>query len=97
MVVADPSASFFGGGGWAIAAFGIATVLLMAWVYARSTVRFILHASAIGLLTAGGLVAWSIDRPDVQLFVAIGGCTLVVVPNIVDELRHRSDDGELAG
>jgi hypothetical protein len=97
MVVANPSASFFGGGGWAIAAFGIATVLLMVWVYAGSTVRFILHASAIGLLTAGGLVAWSIDRPDVQLFVAIGGCILIVVPNIVDELRHRSDDGEIAG
>jgi hypothetical protein len=33
----------------------------------------------------------------VQLFVAIGGCILIVVPNIVDELRHRSDDGEIAG
>jgi hypothetical protein len=34
-------------------------------------------------------VAGHADRSDVQLFVALAAGVLVVVPNIIDELRHR--------
>lgn len=96
IIVANPSGSFFVGGAWAIAVFGVATAALVTRAYADAGVaRWILHASTIGLVTAGGLVAWWIDRADVQLFVAVGGCILVVVPNIVDELRFRSRTAEL--
>ena len=70
MIVANPSGSFFDGGAWAIVTFGLATVLLIIWTYAGTRARWIWHVSALMVVIAGGVIAWGIDRPDVQLFVA---------------------------
>jgi hypothetical protein len=90
MIVADPSGSIFYGGAWAIVVFGLASVGFAIWTYSASTLRWVLHAGTILAVTASGFVSWCFDRSDLQLFVALGGGVLVVLPNIIEELTHRS-------
>lgn len=90
IVVADPSGSLFVGGGWAIAVFGLASAVLIGRAGPRTRPRRP-DPQVIGVLvvTVAGLVAWTANCSDVQLFVSLGGSISIVVPNIVRELRHR--------
>jgi hypothetical protein len=85
LIVADGSTS----GAWAIAVLGVLAAVLSLATYPTHRIRGTLHAAAILAVAAVGIVAGHDGRSDVQLFTALAAGVAVVVPNIIDEIRHQ--------
>ncbi len=85
LIVANGSA----GWGGAIAVLGILGGLLSLATYPQQVIRGLLHAAAVLAVAVVGIVAGHDDRSDIQLFTALAAAIAVVVPNIIDEVRHQ--------
>jgi hypothetical protein len=85
LIVADGSERW----AWVIGGLGAAATVLAFATYPNHLIRQLLHAVGIAAIAAVGLVAGHDDRGDIQLFVALAAAVAVVVPNIIDEVRHQ--------
>jgi peptidoglycan/LPS O-acetylase OafA/YrhL len=96
LVVANPQRSFPASGALAVLILAVLSVVLTAWTYSDTGKHTLPYPFVVAAIAALGLIAWGRDRPDLQLFIALAGGVLVVVPSIVEELLHRSASARAA-
>ncbi len=90
IILADPALSFLRGGAVAIVVADVLCIGSACWMLWSRPQLMLGFALVVHLIAVLGLAAWTIDRPDLQLVVALIGGVLVVVPNIADEMVKRA-------